>query len=594
MCSSDLDPVIFEYINSKTLRINEIWNRSSELQELDLKDFNPKELQKKLITDPEEKAEWEILTETDDISNKILYFENRRELLNNALYSWREFKKLRPQVITILNDLSSIKIQNTKKVAIKSQKEKINEIVEEYSDDPDKMAKEIASYKKSRYDHEADPDGRYAPVDYNTIDNAKIFADCQKYIDILEELSYRDEGDWGKYSRSPYQYKNILVNFRSNFKDMRASEYKVLHPMGLSFETADNPIAEFDAKLEELRTQLSTTEDSKDQRVQYWREQLLLQAATIKTVDDRILEFSSYNENMLSQFLYPPVAETPHQLPELQENLLTDEAMERALLEMNALPNEAIVPVVSNMEVEYEEIKPEKEEKVEEEAHETPLDRLRMYARSDKFNVFKYYVLNDDKVLTKEVLTQLLGLVDEDTNGNLAKLKAFYDKTHKEVIKEIKERQKKAIAEIENEKAEYHLDEIMGLADLANEEREREIAEYDNLKNQEAVLRSAPEVKYEPLPEELPELESSFPDAVIYEPEKSGTNVLPGISNEPITPNLVIPEVPKKVDQVMETTKEDIEREINSLTLALKYADKEEKAEIKNVISTLRIALKYA
>lgn len=305
MCYNSADPVLFEYLNSKTLRINEIWNRSSTIQELDLRDFNPKELQKKLITDPEEKAEFEILMESEVIESQIIYYENRVETISKAVNAYEGFNRLKPVVIGYLSELAAKKNDITRTEAVKNQKEKINEIVEKYSDTPDKMASEITKYKSSRYDHENDPEGKYSVKDYTTATSEEIYADAAKYLKIIDDWSWKDDEIWGEaLTDNKYKMRGDLIQFRGDYKEMSAAEDKVLKPLGLSFETATNPFQEISAKLTELKEQLSAINDGKYARVKRLKEEMLANRANLKTVQDRIKEFASANDKLLSELAF--------------------------------------------------------------------------------------------------------------------------------------------------------------------------------------------------------------------------------------------------------------------------------------------------
>ncbi len=299
-CYNSADPVIFEYLNSKTLRINEIWNRSSTVQELDLRDFNPKELQKKLITDPEEKAEWEILEETQHLQNNIIYFENRRDMLNDAMYAFRGVRDNKEEVISILNTLSSKKLQIARKEAIANQKDKIAGIIDKYSGDTAIMTAEIEKYKKTRYDYENDPDGKFVPVDYAIAGDDVIYADARKFIETLDNINYRDDATWGSdVLRKKFDWGRTLSDYRSSYKDMMAANEKVMKPMNINFEAGDSPVAEFDKKLEQYREQLDDIEASKPQRIARIKAEMAANAPNIKTVQERIDEFSAANYTYL-------------------------------------------------------------------------------------------------------------------------------------------------------------------------------------------------------------------------------------------------------------------------------------------------------
>lgn len=303
-CYNSADPVLFEYLNDKTLRINEIWNRSSTIQELDLRDFNPKELQKKLITDPVEKAEYEILIESEKIEGELIFFENRAESLKSAVDAFRSFKQNREKAISILTTVNTKKAEIARAEAIANQKEKIGEIVDKYSDNPEKMQAEIVKYKNSRYDYENDPDKKFEVPDYAAAGNEKIYADAGKVIDILDDIGWSERKTWGEdLVDKKYEYRSTLIAFRGDYKQVNQAEKQILIPMGLTFDTAENPVQELSAKIDSLKEQLQTIESTKPERVERLKKEAELNAKNIKTVQDRVIEFASRNEELLSKLM---------------------------------------------------------------------------------------------------------------------------------------------------------------------------------------------------------------------------------------------------------------------------------------------------
>lgn len=297
-CYNSADPVIFEYLNSKTLRINEIWNRSSEVQELDLRDFNPKELQKKLITDPEEKADWEVLEEIDKIQGEIIFAENRRETLQNAMYAFRDANDYRPKVKDWLTKLSTQKLVFARQEALNNLQERIEELEEKYKDDDEKAFKEIKKLKAGRYDYKNDPEGKYKAPDYSTATDEVLYNDAKKFSEMVDDWDYKN-ANWGTLYNDRYDIGIDFKKFRASYRDMMAANERVLKPMGLSFETAKNPIAEFDAKLVALKTREEEIEQTRPARVEKFRAEAAANAHTIKTVKDRIDEFAAANDKFL-------------------------------------------------------------------------------------------------------------------------------------------------------------------------------------------------------------------------------------------------------------------------------------------------------
>lgn len=327
MCYNSCDPVIFEYLNAKTLRINEIWNRSSEIQELDLKDFNPKELQRKLITDPEEKAQLEVLEESDKLQGEILYFENRRNLLVGALTAFKNFTRLKPMAIKEMNAISAKRAELKKAQAIKNNSEKLVEITEKFAAEPEKMVEEIKKYNAEKYDHAADPDGRYMPTDYTDMSNLEIVEASAKMQGHLAKVDYKDAEAWGDIYWSRNTINDTLDDLRYNYRDLKVAEERVLKPLHISFDSATNPIREFEDKLLVLNQRLNAIEEGYPAKVEKYRREYEENLKTIKTVDDRIAEFAAANDQLLPpQLVDTNVEDIPHEeIPPVENNQQAEE-----------------------------------------------------------------------------------------------------------------------------------------------------------------------------------------------------------------------------------------------------------------------------
>jgi hypothetical protein len=331
-CFNSADPVIFEYLNQKTLRINEIWNRSSTVQELDLRDFDPKQLQKELITDPEEKADWDILEAKEKLEGQIIYNENRRESLQKSITAIQNVKILKPNVISMLNDLHNKRLEAKRTNQIKAQNDKIAKIVEEHKNDPVKMQAAITKYNAEKYDHEGDPDGRYTKVDYNTIPDSEIYSDAYKWINTINEWTGSAGDIYGNLYYSRNKLIDVFYEFRANFSTMESARVRILEPMGLDINNLTDPMAEFENKLKSLKDQADSLDASRDQLVLQYKAEALANVDKIKTVQDRINEFAAANHAMLvPQLVYPkadePVA-PPVVIPVIEESKPSEEKQE--------------------------------------------------------------------------------------------------------------------------------------------------------------------------------------------------------------------------------------------------------------------------
>ncbi len=285
---------MFQYLQEKTSRINEIWNREGRMSELDLRDFDPKKLQKDLITDPEEKADWEILEEAEKVESQVIYFENRLQSIQDAQHSITQLKEDRPKVIRYLNEISAKRMETRRQEGIAAYNEKRDAIIEKHADEEDKMAAELSKLKKGRYDYVNDPEGKFKAEPFDGKTDEELYAECKKAVEVLDKLMYRDSDEWGDiyYNRSTIM--DILTRFRGNFKDYKQLVERVLIPLGLSVDTLDNPVQQVSAKVAGLREQLEKIGESRAERVMKYKRELESNKFAV-TVADRVNEFSKYN-----------------------------------------------------------------------------------------------------------------------------------------------------------------------------------------------------------------------------------------------------------------------------------------------------------
>lgn len=338
-CFNSCDPVIFEYLSAKTLRINEIWNRSSEVQELDLKDFNPKELQKKLITDPEERADWEILEERDRIDGDVRYYENRRDSLVYAQRYFKQYHDLKPKAIAYLNEISEKRAQIKREEGIRRVSDKLAEINEKFMDDPEKLMAEIKKLNEGRYDHKNDPDGRYVAEKYDDqTDDDALYQATNKLANYISDLSDSKASVWGDIYYQRRTIAEYLYEFRNAISSLDYMQERILKPMGISLATAANPIAEFDRKLKNLRDQLDLVEKTREEKIKRYTREYKELMKNLKTVDDRVAEFAAQNAKLL-----------PPQL--LETNIQVVEDIEHEEVSKAALPEPAELLAEEKVEI---------------------------------------------------------------------------------------------------------------------------------------------------------------------------------------------------------------------------------------------------
>jgi hypothetical protein len=70
MCENSADPITFQYLTEKTLRLKDIWDLDGVKSQFDLRDIDFGDAEFKLITDPVRKAEIEIMRQTDRLKDE--------------------------------------------------------------------------------------------------------------------------------------------------------------------------------------------------------------------------------------------------------------------------------------------------------------------------------------------------------------------------------------------------------------------------------------------------------------------------------------------------------------------------------------------
>jgi hypothetical protein len=101
MVENSIDPVIFQYLEEKTLRIKDVWDLSSVKSQLDLSEFDPRKLKVDAITDPEKKAKLAIAVEKEKLSEELSYYRNILDPIRNVPYIINQFKNSLTDILEI-------------------------------------------------------------------------------------------------------------------------------------------------------------------------------------------------------------------------------------------------------------------------------------------------------------------------------------------------------------------------------------------------------------------------------------------------------------------------------------------------------------
>jgi hypothetical protein len=93
LMEDSIDTFIFQKLQEKTSRINEIWYRAGKSNTLNLEEFNPAELKMGLITDPYALAELILLTEREKLQDEITGLNNQKIVLTEISEQRETFNK---------------------------------------------------------------------------------------------------------------------------------------------------------------------------------------------------------------------------------------------------------------------------------------------------------------------------------------------------------------------------------------------------------------------------------------------------------------------------------------------------------------------
>lgn len=82
MVENSVDPVVFQYLGEKTMRIKDVWDVSGVKSQLDLSEFDPNKMKLAALTDPYKKAKFQIEIEKENIRDEIIYLQNKLDKVN--------------------------------------------------------------------------------------------------------------------------------------------------------------------------------------------------------------------------------------------------------------------------------------------------------------------------------------------------------------------------------------------------------------------------------------------------------------------------------------------------------------------------------
>ena len=246
LMENSIDSFIFQKLQEKTSRINEIWYRSGRVNALNLEEFNPAELKAGLITDPYALAELMLLEQRENILDEIKGLDSQMAMIE-------EIKTAR----TTFNS----NIENVKSIVEKFRPQKTH-----------------------------DKDGKELKVEPRT---------TEAYLRIFKE--YLDESSI-RNLREEYLYDNI----KSAHNTIKRGLEQILLPRGynINFDAEKvvgrikEDIEEKKKLLEEKTGQEAVMEKAKEISVEKEKRKYHL-----ASVEERVKDFATLNEKVLTELM---------------------------------------------------------------------------------------------------------------------------------------------------------------------------------------------------------------------------------------------------------------------------------------------------
>jgi len=260
-----MDVFVFQKLEEKTARINDIWFRADRGNVLDLESLDPQEIKLALISDPAEIAEMlqkeAIARVKQDMEFKVADVKVLREL-EDVLRSYQSYRQ---RISTELNRIRT-RLENSPSIKNPNVSELLKSMPD-YQQAP--IKKEIRLYQKLQ-----EFDAIHSPTDKEIVKMAR---------------HVKNSGDGSLY---------FLPYFIETIAKMRSAERTILKDRGLSAQDKIEPVIE---KLEEeINDAKRKIEDYQNPAYR----NLLLQDINLKksklkiagsTVDKRVADFSALN-----------------------------------------------------------------------------------------------------------------------------------------------------------------------------------------------------------------------------------------------------------------------------------------------------------
>jgi hypothetical protein len=219
MVENSVDPVVFQYLGEKTMRIKDVWDVSGVKSQLDLSEFDPTKMKLAALTDPYKKAKFQIQIEKEELEDEIRYLYEKREVVKNIPSTIRNFYQYTEKAVNYLNTFFT---------ALKNYR--LSELADKRSEDIEGLVSEKSELSKPIDDLIDLRDTDVADLKIKIGNNQQKIADLDELLKaeqadvkaMIGEAAVSGDDDLLKKLQA--QYKNLDKTFKKDKeKELKAA-----------------------------------------------------------------------------------------------------------------------------------------------------------------------------------------------------------------------------------------------------------------------------------------------------------------------------------------------------------------------------------
>lgn len=269
LLENSLDPFLFQKLEEKTARINDIFDRNDKKNILDVEEFNPEELKMGLITDPIKRAK-------EQVSQESAVVEREIKIAETKISSISDVRRLSNQMLSWEKDIHS-RVEWKFKV-----------LMESYS---------------PRTIFTTDKDGNALTKEINAKKDLEERGITSPDLDIEKAIEF------GKYYdriTGNIDFVNLIGNYRDVRKKLINLEKSVLQPRGFSLaDDLESVIQSMKSDVEELRAKVESIngDDYLNSLVAKYQKEIDENNKKRGSLEQRVAAFATLNDKCLSEMM---------------------------------------------------------------------------------------------------------------------------------------------------------------------------------------------------------------------------------------------------------------------------------------------------